>query len=63
MTMYPNFDDLINEIFGDYNPPEDKVKKTNKDGMTCTKCNTINEYVTESNQDDGTYVCYKCRKF
>lgn len=29
-------------------------------GATCKKCNEYNEYA-ESNQADGTYVCYGCR--
>ncbi len=30
-------------------------------GMNCKRCNTINEYVTEANQPDGSYICYSCR--
>ncbi len=60
--MSPDFDELIQEIFGK-SPKNEKVKETNKDGMACTKCHILNEYVTEPNQDDGTYICYKCRKF
>lgn len=33
----------------------------NLTGMTCSSCNYLNEYVNESNQEDGSYICYKCR--
>ena len=31
------------------------------DGMFCVKCNQFNEYMSNPNQNDGTYKCYKCR--
>jgi len=31
------------------------------DGMHCVKCNQFNEYISNPNQDNGTYKCYKCR--
>lgn len=34
---------------------------TKHNGMSCKKCNTFNEYVSEGNQLDGSYVCYSCR--
>jgi hypothetical protein len=33
----------------------------NPAGMTCCQCDRFNEYVTESNQDDGKYKCYGCK--
>jgi hypothetical protein len=62
--MYPDFNELIKQMFrDDLKQKEANKANKNEDGMTCTKCNILNEYVTESNQDDGTYICYKCRKF
>jgi hypothetical protein len=31
------------------------------DGAHCKKCNELNQYVAESNQDDGTYLCGTCK--
>ena len=31
------------------------------EGMFCVNCNQFNEYMSNPNQDDGTYKCYKCR--
>lgn len=38
-----------------------KVKNHKSSGLNCTKCNVLNEYLTEGNQSDGTYICYDCR--
>ena len=39
-----------------------KVPKISfSDGATCKKCQQHNEYVSESNQDDGTYLCGTCK--
>lgn len=37
------------------------TKKVNKDGCRCKKCKEFYPYA-ESNQDDGTLICYPCRK-
>lgn len=42
-----------------WNDPPAPIAKPN--GMACSKCQTFNEYA-ESNQSDGSYVCYSCRK-
>ncbi len=58
----PDFESLIWSIFNNgATLPKDKAK--NKKGLVCIKCNFLNEYMTEPNQDDGTYICYKCREF
>lgn len=44
----------------DYAVPVDK-KKINKDGCHCKKCKEFFPYA-EANQEDGTLVCYTCRK-
>lgn len=31
-----------------------------RDGLDCKKCNDFYQYA-ESNQDDGTLICFKCR--
>jgi hypothetical protein len=31
------------------------------EGCTCTKCKNFNEYA-EPNQEDGTFICYPCRR-
>lgn len=36
-------------------------KKQNKDGCNCKKCKEFYPYA-EPNQDDGTLICYSCRK-
>lgn len=36
-------------------------KQYHAGGMTCKKCNVPNQYVTESNQPDGTYLCWGCK--
>lgn len=51
-------------------PDKDIPSKINEDdiiicaqniGMNCKKCNWYNEYAGP-NQDDKTYLCYKCKK-
>jgi hypothetical protein len=37
------------------------IKKIYPNGVTCFKCRDFNQYVTESNQEDGTFKCRKCR--
>lgn len=41
----------------DYGAP----KKINKDGCRCKKCKEYYPYA-EANQEDGTLICYVCRK-
>ena len=36
-------------------------KKINKDGCSCKKCKEFYPYA-QANQDDGTLICYACRK-
>ncbi len=36
------------------------VVAVTKTGFNCTKCNDKNDFA-ESNQPNGTYVCYQCR--
>jgi len=36
-------------------------KKINKDGCRCKKCKEYYEFA-QPNQDDGTLICYVCRK-
>lgn len=36
-------------------------KKINKDGCNCKKCKEFYPYA-EANQEDGTLICYSCRK-
>lgn len=36
-------------------------KKINKDGCRCKKCREFYPYA-EANQEDGTLICYVCRK-
>lgn len=38
-----------------------KKKAHFDNGATCKKCNQHNEYVAESNQEDGTYLCGLCK--
>jgi hypothetical protein len=37
------------------------VKKKDKSGCSCKKCKDYNEYA-EPNQEDGSFICYRCRK-
>lgn len=37
-----------------------KAKKDDRDGCDCAKCGDFYPYA-ESNQDDGTLICYRCR--
>lgn len=36
-------------------------KKINKDGCRCRKCKEFYPYA-QANQEDGTLICYSCRK-
>jgi hypothetical protein len=60
-AMFPDFNEIIKQMFKDDVKQKAGIKLAN--GMTCARCNLLNEYVTEPNQDDGTYICYNCRKF
>jgi len=42
-------------------PEATPEKKADKNGCVCVRCQTFNEYA-EPNQDDGTFMCYACRK-
>jgi formylmethanofuran dehydrogenase subunit E len=41
--------------------PNSKKKYIN--GATCSHCNEIYPYAEESNQKDGSFKCYSCRKY
>ena len=61
--MFPLPDDLLKQMLEDHlKQKEANAKKKNENGMNCTQCNFFNQYITEPNQDDGTYLCYKCRQ-
>ena len=49
--------DKSQDVFTVYQESCDKIF----DGMFCVKCSQFNEYMSNPNQDDGTYKCYKCR--
>lgn len=36
------------------------LPKSTVGNCVCKRCSTVNEYA-ESNQDDGSYLCYNCR--
>ena len=36
------------------------TKRSNHNGMSCTRCNEFNQYA-EPNQKDNSYKCYRCR--
>ena len=42
--------------------PEKKSEKSSdgRDGLDCKKCSIFFEFV-EVNQEDGTFICFKCR--
>lgn len=43
-------------------PQEDaKEIKKHTGGCSCKKCREFNEYA-EPNQEDGTFICYSCRR-
>lgn len=43
-------------------PVEKKAKKkSDKDGCFCKRCKEWSEF-SEPNQEDGTFVCYSCRR-
>lgn len=60
--MFPGSDELFKQMLKD-NKKQLESKKSNAKGMACSRCHFFNEYITEPNKDDGTYLCYKCRKF
>lgn len=35
-------------------------KKDDRDGLDCSTCKDFYQYV-EPNQQDGSYICFKCR--
>lgn len=39
---------------------ENRRNRKRPDGMYCKKCQVFYEY-SESNQEDGTMICYSCR--
>lgn len=39
----------------------DRNKKRGAAGLSCKKCHNYYEFA-DSNQDDGTLICYSCRK-
>lgn len=41
--------------------PAPTQKQHHANGMTCRRCNVLNKYITESNQTDGTYLCWGCK--
>lgn len=62
--FWPLGDELLKQMLEDNRKQQAaNAKKKNLSGMTCTNCHFFNKYVTEPNKDDGTYLCYKCRKF
>lgn len=40
---------------------ENRRKRRHPDGMLCQKCKLFYEFA-EPNQDDGSMICYSCRK-
>lgn len=42
-------------------PAVAEEKKINRDGCKCKKCKEYYPYA-QANQDDGTLICYVCRK-
>jgi hypothetical protein len=59
--MFPDFNEIIKQMFRDDLKQQAHNKKVQNKEMTCTKCHFLNEY-PEANQDADTYICYKCRK-
>jgi len=53
-----NFYDFDNSWELIYDP--DGMTFDNKQPLTCSKCNTINEYA-EHDLANGPYICYRCR--
>lgn len=41
-------------------PGSTSVKNNSENGMNCSRCGMKNDYA-ESNQPDGSYLCYNCR--
>ena len=52
--------DIAKQMFKD-NLKESESKKTKKP-IACKICKTINEYLEKPNQEDGTHICYGCKK-
>lgn len=55
----PNPDRIIFEWFGANIALQNKIEINS--GINCSKCKDFNEYISEGNQPDGSYKCYKCR--
>lgn len=49
---------LTGDLSGRYTPITIAQKSS---GCSCKKCNDFNEYA-EANQDDGTFICFGCRR-
>lgn len=48
---------LSQVVYIDY----DDWKRNHIKDIKCAKCNMINEYIINGNQQDGSYICYNCR--
>ena len=59
--IFPGLDEILKQMQKD--DLKQKAANKHKNGVTCSKCGDFNEYITEPNQDDGTHLCYKCRRF
>ena len=59
--MFPDFNELIKDLFRQDLKRDLEKSSNEKNVVTCNKCNFVNEYA-EADLDDETYVCYKCRK-
>lgn len=61
-TLPNNFDGYAGSVYhGAICAGSEPSKKVNKDGCRCTKCKEFYPYA-EANQNDGTLICYPCRK-
>lgn len=56
-----NFELDFNDASIEEAPEFATVKYTN--GAICDSCNELYPYAEESNQRDGTFKCYSCRKY
>jgi hypothetical protein len=48
-------------IGGDLNGEAPVQAKKKSDGCSCKKCKDYSKYA-EPNQEDGSFICYRCRK-
>lgn len=59
------FDVYASSIIAPSNGPSQFATQKKKvrfdNGAECKKCNQHNEYASESNQEDGTYLCGTCK--